>query len=252
MAVVEFPHWRVLLLNDPDSMDAGCEIDHRTLAVYVHVDDFGIISVATEVSQIFALAIRRHLESAGFHVKYTPCSEVTRYIGLELLSTPARWVPFGARLTVLSAVLQLLAHRRWLPSDAMRTVLGQFVSIALLWRPALSIPHASYRFVQQPVLKAMLWLSVRVELQQMRSVLPLLVYDIGAPACELVLSQDATGHTEDGCPTGAFCLGCGAPPLTQVEAVLALREVRGRKHLAPDAAPIVLRHGARGLEGKWS
>ena len=97
---------------------------------------------------------------------------------------------------MLSAVLQLLAQRRWIPLDAMRTVLGKFVSIALLWRPALSIPHASYRSVQQPVLKAMVWPSVRVELQQMRSVLPLLVCDIGAPACELVLSQDTAGPTD--------------------------------------------------------
>ena len=138
---------------------------------------------------------------------------------------------------MLSAVLQLLAQRRHIPLDAMRTVLGQFVSIALLWRPALSRPHASYRFVQQPVLKAMVWPSVRLKLQQVRSVLPLLVYDIGAPACELVLSQDAAGPTEDGCPTGALCLGCGAPPLTQVQVVLARREVRGRTHLATHQAP---------------
>ena len=251
-AAAEFPHWRVLLLNDTESLDSGCDIDHRTLAVYIHVDDFGVISVSTEVCQIFALAIRRHLEATGFHVKYTPCSEVTRYIGLELRHTPARWIPAGERLAVISAVLCVLASRRWIPLDAMRTALGQFVSLALLWRPALSIPQASYRFVNQCVGKAMVWPSVRLELQQMHNVLPLLVYDIGAPACELVLSQDAAGPTEDGCPTGAFCIGCSAPPLDQIEAVLARREVRGRKHIAPDAAPIELRHGPSGLEGRWT
>ena len=91
-------------------------------------------------------------------------------------------IPSGERLAILAAVLSLLSSRRWVTLAAFRTALGQFVCLALLWRPSLSIPHACYRFSQLEVDKAMLWDSVRAELTQMHNVLPLLVYDIGAPA----------------------------------------------------------------------
>ena len=85
----------------------------------------------------------------------------------------------------------------------------------------------------------------------MCSVLILLVADIGAPACELALAQDAAGPSEHGCPAGAFCLGVGTPPLDQLQAVLGRREVRGRRHLAPDSAPIKLRASPDGIQGRW-
>ena len=256
-AAKDFPDMKILLLNDEQSLNAGCAVDHRTVAVYIHVDDFGIVSVSVEVAQAFAMAVRGHLERRGFHVKYTPCSEVTRYIGLELTQFPAAWIPAGERLAVLDAVLRLLAKRRYIALASFRTALGQFVSLALLWRPSLSIPHACYRFAQLEVNSAWLWPSVRDEIVKMYSVLPLLVYDIGAPACDIVLSQDAAGPSEsdDKCPTGAFCLGCSVPgqiPIDQIQTVLARREVRGRKYIAPDSPPIELRMGAQGVEGRWA
>ena len=89
------------------------------------------------------------LELIGFDVKFTPCTEVDRYVGLELRSQPAQWVPAGDRLTAVDAVLGVMMNRDCLRLGAFRTVLVQFVAIALLWRPALSSPHASYKFALQ-------------------------------------------------------------------------------------------------------
>ena len=134
-----------------------------------------------------------------------------------------------------------MMNRDWLRLGAFRTVLSQFVAIALLWRPALPIPHASCRFVLQECVSSKLWPSVRLELWQMRGILPLLIADVGAPNCEIVLSQDFAGPNVEACPTGAFCLGYATPPIDQVESILSRREVCGRRHLGLDALPVELR-----------
>ena len=75
----------------------------------------------------------------------------------------------------------------------------------------------------------------------MIDVLIILAADIGAPECEVVLAQDAAGPSTKTCPTGAFCLGACVPPRDQVQSVLARKEVRGRKHIAPDRPPLLLK-----------
>ena len=84
----------------------------------------------------------------GFDVKHVPCADVTRYIGFEFSASPPRWIPAGSCVAALDAVLRLLAKQQWIRLSVFRIALGQFVSLALLWRPALSLPHSCYIFTQ--------------------------------------------------------------------------------------------------------
>ena len=86
---------------------------HRCVAVYIHVDDFGCMSVSSAHSETFALQVRIELERLGFLVKYTPCSEVDTYISLQLRSNPAAWAPSSKRLACLDAALRLFLTYVW-------------------------------------------------------------------------------------------------------------------------------------------
>ena len=193
----------------------------RLWPYYLHVDDFGIIGTVAWACELLAQRMRMELELIGFDVKFTPCKDAGRYVGLEMRSQPAQWVPAGDRLAALDAGLGVMLNRDWLRLGAFRTVLGQFVAIALLWRPALSIPRASYRFALQECVSSKLWPPVRLELWQMRGILPLLIADVGAPNCEIVLSQDAAGPNVEARPSGPFCMGYATPPIDPVESILS-------------------------------
>ena len=108
---LQFPTWRVVILNDRAAVDEGCVVQHRCLAVYLHVDDFGVMGVSSVHCEVLAEAIRADLQRLGFHVKLTPSDKVERYIGLQLESSPARWVPAAPRLAALDGVLRLLARQ---------------------------------------------------------------------------------------------------------------------------------------------
>ena len=42
-AMAYFKDWRIVLLNDEDVLNTGLRLGPKTLAIYLHVGDFGII-----------------------------------------------------------------------------------------------------------------------------------------------------------------------------------------------------------------
>ena len=64
----------------------------------------------------------------------------------------------------------------------------------------------------------------------MRGLLPFLYCDLARRSIPVAFAQDAAGATgpEGLSPTGAFCLAVGRVPRTEIEAVLARREVRSK------------------------
>ena len=82
-----------MFLNDEVIVNTGCRLGPKTLAIYSHVDDFGIIGTVAWACGLLAQRIWMDLELIGFDVKFTPCKDVDRYVGLELRSQPAQWVP---------------------------------------------------------------------------------------------------------------------------------------------------------------
>ena len=65
----------------------------------------------------------------------------------------------------------------------MLSVVSQFTHYGLLWRPALSVLHSVYRFVQQDKAWDRWWPSAWNEFELMRGILPLLELDIGKRIC---------------------------------------------------------------------
>ena len=64
----------------------------------------------------------------------------------------------------------------------------------------------------------------------MRGLLPFLYCDLARCSIPVAFAQDAAGATspEGLSPTGAFCLAVGRVPRTEIETVLARREVRSK------------------------
>ena len=102
-AIAYFKDSRIVFLNDEDVLNTGCRLGPKTLAIYLHLDDFGIIGTVAWACELLAQRIRMELENIGFDVKFTPCKDVDGYVGLELQSQPAQWAPAGDRLAALDA-----------------------------------------------------------------------------------------------------------------------------------------------------
>ena len=136
------------------------------------------------------------------------------------------------------ALEQVVSEKR--PAlDLIETVLGQFMHYAQLWRPAMSVPHALYTFVQKARWGTELWPLARQEVQWMRSLLPLLRLDVGRRVAPIVLAQDAAGPSiaVHECATGAYCWGVGRPPVGDIRAVADRVEVRGRLWISDSSLP---------------
>ena len=108
-----FSDWHMILLNDSDALDRGCWLGPRSLAIYAHVDDFGIMGTVAAHCNAFALALRYELQSLGLLVKYRPCGQVDVHIGLSLSRAPAQWHPSAKRLAFLHVVLMFLSGASW-------------------------------------------------------------------------------------------------------------------------------------------
>ena len=91
-AVAFFNDWRIVLPNDEDILNTGCRLGPKTLAIYLHVGNVGIIGTVAWACELLARRIRMEPELIGFDVKFTPCKDNGRYVGLELRSQPAQWV----------------------------------------------------------------------------------------------------------------------------------------------------------------
>ena len=83
-ACEHFPDWHIVLLNDEDTLNIGAKLGPRMVAIYLHVDDFGILSSVSWACEFVAQRIKLELEHIGFSVKSKQCAEVDRYVGLEL------------------------------------------------------------------------------------------------------------------------------------------------------------------------
>ena len=121
---------------------------------------------------------------------------------------------------------------------AISALTEHFAHYALLWRPALSIPARTFRYVQEYCKQVrQLPEAAKDELRLMRDMAPFLYASCCRPAAPFVVAQDASGPLDcrsDGVAgNGAFCLAAAQPPLGEVEIVMRSLQTIGRTSLAP-------------------
>ena len=228
---------RVIRLNRSAEWAAGGLLDGRTVALYLHVDDFGIFGGRGAACERFLEALVAELTALGFRVKVCHVGEVERFIGLTPQSRPPALLLASDALLRLDAGLAALEQAEGclgpLQWALLETTVGRFAYAALLWKPAMSVLHATYTLLSGGWRYRPLWSSVRCELAAARGLLPFLAMRLDRPLAALVTCQDAAGPTEDGtCSTGAFCLAAACPEVAAVRCAAWRAEVQGRRSLA--------------------
>ncbi len=234
---------KVHVLHDSRVLQRGVELDNDTVAVYMHVDDIGAISATRHNSDKVMHMLAEELEEIGFQLTTAVAGTVQRYVGLRPRSHPAGWEPVPVKLGLLDAALKDLTNMATAPLKWLRAVVAHYVHWSPLWRPAMSVVHATYSLLQLDAVVVPVWPSVRRELVMMRGILPLLYGDTGRRNYHTVLAQDAAGPSgKDGqCKHGAFCLAIGRQPKEEIDNVMGRREVQ-------DEAPLPTEPGMAWME----
>ena len=62
-------HRKIVILNDAAQLFQGVVLDGDIIAVYIHIDDFGAISISQEDSDEAIALIADELRAIGFRVK---------------------------------------------------------------------------------------------------------------------------------------------------------------------------------------
>lgn len=97
-----------------------------------------------------------------------------------------------------------MGEEAWVTGDQVRVLVGMYVSVALVARPALSVPRSLYDFVSScPGRLRRLWASAAYESQVMAGILPLIFVDMHAPwSSTVVASGSGYGIVTAEMPTG--------------------------------------------------
>ena len=210
------------------------------VGVYIHLDDVAVIAADDDVAEVVSDVIDKGLQDIGFLVTRSDAvKDGTPYVGFVPCRSPIRWQPAELRLGNMDRSIDTLLALPTVWVDSVHTILGTFMWMASIWRPAMSIPHAVYAFVRAHTGCFMpLWPSVRKELLLMQGILPLIYVDLGRKALPLVLAQDAATEEEkvyghDRRHYGAYALAVAAPPYAELVAVLAALMTIGRANVMP-------------------
>ena len=184
-------------------------------AVYVHLDDVGVVSRDPSFCRVLRDAFKATLVSLNFVVTVDCPMTSGKYVGYLPRSLPARWEPATLRLGALVRTLDLLVQADTVNTDILHSALAVFIWLALLWRPALSLPFHMFSYIRTyPHMTRPLPDSIITELKYMLGMLPFVYADLGRHTASSVLSQDASGMNKQDTTTETskffemvWCLG---------------------------------------------
>ena len=229
---------RVKILNLAADRRTRVQLDSGEYGIYIHLDDFLFMGGDPPMVTQLWDAVVAELHALGFDTTGGPLPDGERYIGFCFDSRRCRWTPTADRLGTLDRCIEEVLLARVVDVTVVHTLLCVYTWAALLWRPALSVPHSIYVFVRQSRRWCPLWPSVRWELEVMRGMLGLLAAELSRPVAPVVLAQDASvqgsrPYGKDLKQFGAYCLAAATPPAHEVTAALAEIETIGRRSLVP-------------------
>ena len=63
-AIRKFPEWEIVVLNNEETMNQGAVLGLRQMAIYLHVDDFGILGTSVWRCERVAAQIKMELQTS--------------------------------------------------------------------------------------------------------------------------------------------------------------------------------------------
>ena len=99
------------ILNRRRWLQDGVDLSLRP-AVYVHVDDFGVLSDQAPVADGLCTEIRATAVALGFDTTMETAATPKRYVGLRAQCSPALWLPDAAKAGLLDRFIEHLLHRK--------------------------------------------------------------------------------------------------------------------------------------------
>lgn len=184
------------------------------------IDDVFLFSSSQSLCESSFDGILSAYRSAGFVVKPSklvrPTTKPVKVIGLEVdpqdKSGPSQSavsvsLTTEAKVELMRATWAVLIQG-YATANTMSRLIGKWTWLLLIRRPALSVLQHVYTFIlhsRRLNRRFTLWRSVRTELMQLLSLLPLLRFNLSSPVFHRLIASDASEH------------GCGvvATPLTR-------------------------------------
>ena len=78
----------LFFMNDPTTLQQGVVVQGKDVAVYVHVDDFGVQAAQDQVADEVAELIESDSLTTGLPAKRKRAGTVVRFIGLRPIAEP--------------------------------------------------------------------------------------------------------------------------------------------------------------------
>ena len=97
---------RIFLLNSSTVLAKGVALSGNDVAIFIHVDDFGIFTESKAVGRRVQDGLRDQLVRTGFDVTTGEFGSVSRYIGLLPRCSPPGFEPVPLKLGLLDMVLE--------------------------------------------------------------------------------------------------------------------------------------------------
>ena len=179
-------------------------VDERQAAIYLHVDDTLCLTApgCPFDSDDLMLLIVEFMETAGFLIPKdaagrTFASSLHKVIGFQIDQSKCKFMLAHKKLFILQHALKAQARCHKVDVEVLRCIVGLFNFGAQLRREFFSILHATYGFLDVHANElAVLWPSVRNELNIAADLLPLMYLDASAPPAQVLFASDAMGSKE--------------------------------------------------------
>ena len=106
---------------------------YDTLAVYIHVDDFGIFGTDSTLVDALANDLYDALVALGFIMKLSAAGAVARYIGFVQDRRRPVLALADDRLGTLDALITQVLADLWVHKAVLEHVVGLYTLFALAW-----------------------------------------------------------------------------------------------------------------------
>ena len=173
----------------------GVSVVAGGLAAASYIDNYLVIGHSKDEVDRQCDAVSAVLRKRGVTVhELSRASTDNSFVGLEFYNEGRCLSIRRSRLRRLYGALRALLSRGVVSGEALRIFVGHVTWAMLIRRPSLSLLNVSHAFINAEVSPRhrVLWPSLRVELDQIMSILPLLRVDLGAEYADKLVASDAS------------------------------------------------------------
>lgn len=192
-------------------------------SVYYHIDDTAFMSGNPDTADQSMNAVADRMSECGHKVgDRSRCSSSTIFVGDQARPKPARLEVPDTKDYILNKAMLFLHNLTFVDVDAVSTILGVWVWLALLRRDLLAIPNNIFAMTKKHRGQRIKWWpSALEELRCTRQVLPLMLCHLDANFLPLLLATDAMGSGEFPEDHGGY--GVVASPASSTEMEMVFR-----------------------------